>query len=106
MVPGEMRPGSPPARMRDAIAAVEPKVLMDRVRSVLHCDVLRDLSAVEVPVLYLQARYDGLVNSACLKEMRRVMPEIEVEVFDSSHMILQEKPREVAEVVARFVRRL
>ena len=106
MVPGEMRPGSPPARMRDAIAAVRPKVLMDRVQSVLACDALEDLRRIEVPVLYLQARYDGLVNSVCLKEMRQVKPDIEVEVFNSSHMILQEKPQEAAEIVARFVRRL
>lgn len=106
MVPGKMRPGSPSARMRDAIAAVRPKVLMDRVQSVLSCDALEDLSRIEVPVLYLQARYDGLVDPVCLEEMRQVKPDIEVEVFNSSHMILQEKPREAAKIVARFVRRL
>jgi pimeloyl-[acyl-carrier protein] methyl ester esterase len=106
MVPGEMRPGSASARMRDAIAAVRPKVLMDRVRSVLRCNALEELRKVEAPVLYLQARYDRLVNPVCLKEMQRVKPVIEVEVFDSSHMILQERPQEAAEIVAKFVRRL
>jgi pimeloyl-ACP methyl ester carboxylesterase len=106
MVPGRMVPGSAPARMRDAIAAMKPKVLMDRVRSVLDCDVLEDLRKIEVPVLYLQSRDDRLVNSVCLEEIRRVKPEIEVMVMDSSHMILQEVPREAAEIVAEFVRRL
>ena len=106
MVPGRMAPGSAPARVRDAIAAVKPKVLMDRVHSVLGCDVLGDLSKIEAPLLYLQARYDSLVDPVCLQEMRWVKPDIEVAVMNSSHMILQERPQEAAEIVADFVRRL
>ncbi len=79
---------------------------MDRVRAVVACNALDDLGSVNVPVLYLQARYDRLVNPACLAEMRQVKPEIEVSVLDSSHMLLQQVPSEAAQIVADFVRRL
>ncbi len=106
MVSGQVVPGSAPARMRAAIGAVKPKVLMDRVQSVLKCNVLEDLIKVRVPVLYLQARYDGLVNPVCLEEMKQVKPDIEVVVMDGPHMLLQCLPRQAAEIVANFVRRL
>lgn len=106
MVPGPMIPGSAPARMRAVIAAVKPKVLMGRVRSVVGCNVLEELRNIQVPILYLQARYDRLVNPVCLEEMKRIKPEIEVVVMDGPHMLLQQMPHEAAEVVANFVRRL
>lgn len=106
MVPGPVPPNSASARMRAAIAAVEPKVLMHRVQSVLRCNVLEELRKVTVPILYLQARYDRLVNPICLEEMRRVKPDIEVVQLKSSHMLLQQIPQETARLVTDFVRRL
>jgi pimeloyl-ACP methyl ester carboxylesterase len=93
-------------RVAAAIASVKPKVLMDRVQAVETCDVHEDLRHVAVPVLYLQARYDQMVNPACLAEIRQVKPEIEVAILDSSHMLLQQMPCEAAAIVAAFVRRL
>ena len=106
MVPGSMDPGSALARMRAAIAAVEPEIMMDRVRSVVECNALEELRKIKVPVLYLQATRDFLVNPVCLEEMRRVKPEIEVVVMDGPHVILQLMPRQAAEIIAGFVRRL
>ncbi len=93
-------------RVAAATASVKPRVLMDRVQAVETCDVREDLRRVAVPLQYLQARYDQMVNPACLQEMRQVKPEIEVAVLDSSHMLLQQMPREAAAIVAAFVRRL
>lgn len=106
MVPGPMVPGSALARMRAAIASVKPEVLMDRVRSVVGCNVLEELRKIKVPMLYLQARRDSLVNPVCLEEMRRVKPEIEVVVMDGPHVLLQLRAQQAAEIVAEFVRRL
>ena len=94
------------ARVREAIVSVKPKVLMNRVRAVVSCNALEELRGIRVPILYIQARQDGLVNAVCLDEIRRVKPEIEVVVLDASHMLLQGMPRETAESVAEFVRRL
>ena len=93
-------------RVREAIVSVKPQVLMDRVRAVVACNVLGELREIRVPILCMQARQDGLVDSVCLEEIRRVKPEIEVVVLDASHMLLQGVPRETAEIVANFVRRL
>jgi pimeloyl-ACP methyl ester carboxylesterase len=106
MLHGSVAPEPLQARVRAAIASVKPRVLMDRVRGVVACNALNDLRRVEVPVLSMQARYDRLVNAVCLEEMRQVKPEIEVVVLDGSHMLLQQMPRQTAEIVVDFVRRL
>jgi pimeloyl-ACP methyl ester carboxylesterase len=103
---GSTAPQALQARVRAAIVSVKPKVLMDRVRAVVACNALAELREINVPVLYMQARRDGLVNAVCLEEIRRVKPEIEVVVLDGSHMLLQTMPQQTAEIVANFVRRL
>lgn len=106
MLHGSKAPEELQARVRAAIAVVTPAVLMDRCRAVVACNALTELRHVQVPVLCLQARYDRLVNPACIEEMRRAKPDIEVQVIDGTHMLLQQWPRETAEIVANFVRRL
>jgi pimeloyl-[acyl-carrier protein] methyl ester esterase len=106
LVPGPIAPLSWQARLRAAIVSVKPRVLMDRVRAVAACDVLVELREVRVPILYMQARRDRLVNAVCLEEIRTVKPELEVVVLDGSHMLLQQMPDQTAEIVAEFVRRL
>lgn len=93
-------------RLRAAIASVRPAVLMDRVQAVVACNALGELRKVKVPILYLQARGDRLVNAICLEEIRQVKPEIEVVVLDATHMLLQQMPHETAAIVADFIRRL
>lgn len=106
MVSGSHSPDSILGRLRSAINSVRPAVLIDRVHSVLVCNVLDDLRRIHVPVLYMQAAQDRLVNPLCLEEMRRVKAEIEVVVLNGAHVLLQLMPRQSAEVVANFARRL
>lgn len=93
-------------RIRDAIRSAAPKVLRDRARAALTCNVLEDLRAITVPVLYLQARYDSIVNRACGEEIRSIRPDTRVVVLDGPHVLLQAMPRETARIVTDFVRRL
>jgi pimeloyl-ACP methyl ester carboxylesterase len=106
MLVGSTMPASQQTQLRNAIASVRPKVLMNRVQAVVACNVLDDLRRIEAPVLYMQARHDRIVSSVCLDEMRRVKPDMDVVVLDASHMLLQQLPRESAAIVAAFVRRL
>jgi len=106
MVSGSHAPHSILGRLRSAINSVRPAVFVDRIHSILACDVLDDLRRVNVPVLYMQAAHDRLVNPVCLEEMRRVKPEMEVVVLKGGHILLQLMPRQSAEVVAGFARRL
>lgn len=101
IVPEQLQSG-----LRDAVSSVRPDVLMDRVQTVVACNALEELREVRVPVLYMQARHDRLVNAVCLEEIRRAKPEVEVVVLDGTHVLLQQMPRETAEIVANFVRRL
>lgn len=103
---GSTAPETLKSRARAAIASVEPKVLMDRVRAVVACDVLEDLRKIKVPMLYIQARRDRLVNAICLEEIRRAKPEVEIIVLDGTHMLLQQMPHQTAQIVASFLRRL
>jgi pimeloyl-ACP methyl ester carboxylesterase len=93
-------------RMRGAIVSVRPRVLMDRVRAVVACNVLEELCGIRVPVLYLQSKQDRIVDPVCLDEMRHAKPEMEVVVLDGSHILLQTMPEQTAGIVADFVRRL
>lgn len=106
MLFGSTAPKALQERILAAIASVAPRVLMDRVQAVVACNVLDDLRGIKAPMLHLQARYDSLVSSVCLEEMRRVKPDIEVMVLDGSHMLLQQMPELMAEIVVDFVRRL
>jgi pimeloyl-[acyl-carrier protein] methyl ester esterase len=99
-------PDSLQVRVRNAVASAEPRVLMERARTVLTCNALEELSKVSVPMLYLQARHDRLVSAVCLEDIRRVKPEIEAVVLDGPHLLLQQMPQQTAEIVANFVRRL
>jgi len=106
MVSGSHAPHSILGRLRSAINSVRPSVLVDRAGSVLACDVLDDLRRINLPVLYLQAAHDRLVHPVCLEEMRHAKPEMEVVVLNGAHILLQLMPRQSAEVVAGFARRL
>lgn len=99
-------PSSLQARVRDAVASAKPEVLMERARAALTCNALEELSKVRVPMLYLQAGHDRLVSSVCLEDIRRVKPEIEAVVLEGPHLLLQVMPRQAAEIVVDFVRRL
>jgi pimeloyl-ACP methyl ester carboxylesterase len=106
MVSGSHAPDSILGRLRSAINSVRPGVLVNRAHSALTCDVLDDLRRLNVHVLYLQAAHDRLVNPVCLEEMLRVKPDIEVALLNGAHILLQLMPRQSAEVVTSFVRRL
>lgn len=106
MVSGSHASQSTLGRLRAAINSVRPAVFVDRVHYVLACNALEELRRIEMPVLYMQAAHDRLVNPVCLEEMRRAKPEMEVVVLDGPHILLQIMPQLAAEIVADFVRRL
>jgi pimeloyl-[acyl-carrier protein] methyl ester esterase len=91
------------ASVRSAISSVRPNVLSDRLRSVLACDFRADLAQVDLPILYIQAEHDRLVDVSCLREILRIKRETLVIAIPGPHLLLQRKPTRTAEVVAGFV---
>jgi pimeloyl-[acyl-carrier protein] methyl ester esterase len=94
------------AAVQTAISSVKPAVLSARLRAVLECDARAELEKIAVPILYLQAELDRVVNTSCLEEIRRIKPEIAVSVFSGPHLLLQREPQNTADCVADFVRQL
>lgn len=89
--------------VRAAADSVKPEVLVDRLRQVLDVDVRNQLSSVSVPVLYLRGRADRLVGSRGLAQCTGHVLRLTSEVIDGPHLLLQTRPRESAEAIARFL---
>jgi pimeloyl-ACP methyl ester carboxylesterase len=89
--------------VKRAIAAVEPKVLAARLRTVLSCDVRPELGRLTLPILYLQAAQDRLVPASCLEEIKRIQPQKEVVSIEGPHLLIQREPQRTAATVTRFV---
>lgn len=94
------------ATVRAAVSSVQPTVLASRLRAVLGCDVRAELGRVAATVLYIQAKQDRLVSTACLEELRRIKPQMAVAALEGPHLLLQREPRRAAEVVAVFAQHL
>lgn len=88
---------------RDALAGVRPPVLAGRLREVLRVDVADEFQAVNVPVLAIAGRFDRTVPAHNLELLRRLRPDLQVEMIDSDHRILQLEPQRSAAVIERFV---
>jgi len=89
--------------VRVAVRSVRSRVLVARLRAILECDVRTELSKISLPILYLKAKQDRLVNKSCLEEIRRVNPRTTVAEVSGPHLILQREPSQTAEVVERFI---
>lgn len=76
-----------------------------RIRAVLKCDVRAELARVRVPILFLHAKDDWLIDRSHLDEMRALQPQAEVEIFPGPHLLLERHPKEAADRVAHFVRK-
>jgi pimeloyl-ACP methyl ester carboxylesterase len=92
------------AAVRRAISSVRPSVLASRLREVLGCDVRADLNRIAVPILYIQAKGDRLVDKRALDETRRIKPKVKVAVIDGPHLILQREPEIAAGIVVEFAK--
>jgi pimeloyl-[acyl-carrier protein] methyl ester esterase len=92
--------------VRATVSSVKPEVLASRLQSVLACDVRAEMGKVAVPILYLQAKQDRLVNARCLEEIRRIKPGVEIAAIDGPHLLLQREPNKAAEAIIAFIRSL
>jgi pimeloyl-ACP methyl ester carboxylesterase len=92
--------------VRKTIASVQSSVLAARLRAVLRCDVRSELREIDVPILYLQARHDRLVQARCLDEIQRSRPDVQTSVIDGPHLLLQRETERTVKVVIEFIQRL
>lgn len=92
--------------VRKAVSLVEPEVMASRLRAVLACDVREAASQIDVPVLYIRATRDRLVDSLAMEELRQLNPRMAVTELEGPHLLLQREPQRTATVVLNFFREL
>lgn len=94
------------ALSREALAAVRPAVLAHRTREVIRADDSRELAGLDVPLLYIQGRYDRVVPGGNLKRIQRIKPSVEVAQLPAPHMVLQTQAAGAAATIAGFLSRM
>jgi pimeloyl-[acyl-carrier protein] methyl ester esterase len=90
------------AQFREVVATVPSSVLAARVRNVLNVNVVAELLAVNVPILYLAASNDALVRPRSLRLIQQVAPQVNAVTIASSHLLLQTAPHEASSVISSF----
>ena len=103
---GRDAPASLVAAVRSAVSSVRPDVLSSRLRALLTCDFRVELAQANLPILYIQAEQDRLVDASCLGEILRTKPETSVVAIPGPHLLLQREPVQTARIVAGFVANL
>jgi pimeloyl-ACP methyl ester carboxylesterase len=88
----------------ESLYSVKPSVIQARCKEVLGLDYSGKLTAIDVPVLYLQGQYDHLVSSRSATELKNMITTIETLAFPTAHMLLQTEPKMAAQAILKFVR--
>lgn len=86
-----------------ALGAVSVPVLEARLDSILQVNVLRDLAALSVPVLYIRGSQDRLVKAESLRIIQNFCPGVQIETVNAPHLILQRAPERCVELIRRFL---
>ncbi|HTC62722.1 MAG TPA: alpha/beta hydrolase [Candidatus Saccharimonadales bacterium] len=89
--------------VRAARRSVSAAVFAKRAQATIHCDAREEIRNVNVPLLYLQATEDHLVEKSSLAEIRRLHPQTISVSIRAPHLLLQTEPRASAEVITDFL---
>jgi len=89
--------------LRQALADVPNRVLRQRAASTLRVDVRALLPRIAVPTLCLQAQQDRLLWPPSVAELQALLPTARHMALQGPHLLLQARPEQAAEVVARWV---
>jgi pimeloyl-ACP methyl ester carboxylesterase len=90
---------------REILKTVNFKVLATRIQSVFTVNDKQLLVNCPQPILYLCATKDRIVSRRSLEQIRELRPDIEVELIDSPHFLLQCRPRLASEAIQSFLKR-
>jgi pimeloyl-[acyl-carrier protein] methyl ester esterase len=85
-----------------ALSPLPPATVRARLKAVATVDKRAELQAIRVPMLYLQAKRDRLVLASATRAMQALKPEMQCELFDTAHGLLQIAPSAAAQSIQRF----
>ncbi|HRD71722.1 MAG TPA: alpha/beta hydrolase [Aquimonas sp.] len=91
------------SELAKAMAQVSSDALRARLQAVLSVDVSAHLKTIDVPVLYLLAKYDRVVPLDALEHLIRLHPATQVEPIEAPHFLLQAAPTAAATAVRGFL---
>ena len=90
-------------RLSRVLGSASPSVLRTRVRAALQVNVMSQLKALSVPVLYLQASHDRIVPASIGRGIAASLPQAVLAQVAGPHFLLQAAPQVCAAEVRRFV---
>ena len=82
---------------------VSMEVFRHRIKTISKVDVTAELSALRMPVLYLQATNDLVVPASCARLVQDCAPQTMLVRVESSHFLLQSKADEALEQIKSFI---
>lgn len=98
--------GLPPplrAELEAIVAGMPLPVLRQRAMAALRVDVSRELAALDMPVLYLQARHDRLIWPHAGREVLRLARNARHAVVDAPHFLFQMAPVPASAEIGRLL---
>lgn len=99
--------GGPSGEIRELMRRVRQRtnraVLASRTREALRVDVEKELGGCAYPLLYLAGARDVVVPKRNLHVILSVRPDVRTETLATSHLVLQETPREAAALIEAFM---
>jgi pimeloyl-ACP methyl ester carboxylesterase len=94
------------ASIKSAITSVKPEVLSHRLRLMFETDVTAALNEIRAPLLCLTGSHDKLGSAEATQMVLSAKPNAGSVTFDTSHLVLQTKPREAIDAILHFLRSL
>ena len=79
-------------------------VLAARTREAIGVNVEKEFTACAYPMLYLCGTRDIVVPKHNLRAMQRLRPELQYQCLNTSHLVLQEAPKEAARHIHMFMK--
>jgi pimeloyl-ACP methyl ester carboxylesterase len=102
-VAGAHAPKSLLHAVRAARRSVSSAVFAKRAQATIHCNARGEIRKVNVPLLYLQATEDHLVEKSSLEEIQRLHPQTISVSIRAPHLLLQTQPRAAANAITDFL---
>jgi pimeloyl-ACP methyl ester carboxylesterase len=102
-VAGAHAPRSLIQAVRGARRSVNTTVFAKRAQATIHSNAREEIRKVNVPLLYLQATEDHLVDKSSLEEIQRLHPQTISVFIRAPHLLLQTEPRAAVEAITEFL---
>jgi len=94
------------SKVKAIISSIRKDVLIGRLKSILKCDVREYLGKIEMPILYIRAKNDRLINKSCYEEIKSANSKVKLLELDGPHLILQREPEKSAKIIMEFIKNI